>query len=636
MATQSSIYNTDSVTRTFPSTKHIATQQHCRVYVKTIATIDVPSTWVMVNMTEYELINNSIVFNIAPNSGIYQQIEVRVADAEDELEASISDIGIVADNLNAITILADNINLLSTNLNREYIVDSLPLTATHGDLAVNVLDGAIYEWQYTMWVKIAQSAGGSSTSSAVVTTVTSLPASALDGTLVFNTPDGLLYSYINGMWQTVVAPPQSLAVVGIEVYVTNPSTGNFEGRVIFNSTSNQLLRYTAGAWIQVVEPTTAAATVADGSLTTAKFATGLRIVEVVDVLPTVGNSIGRLALLTTNGQLYRYTATGWTNEVPTTALTGTITSTQIGPNSVTTGALAVGAVTADTIAVNAITTDKIAANAITAGTISAGAVGATQIAANAITTDKLAAGSITADKIAVGAISAVSISAGSITSDMLSANAVTAGKIAAGAVSTSQLAAGAVTATQIAAGSITADKLAVGSITADRIIAGQIDATKLTLNGITIDRMAANQTSLVNVNMYPNKLTGSYVNNTIYTIFSYTYTIPSNVVANSRCFIETTTSLLNDSIAANITPKIKYTVKKNGSNLNIGRENKYTIPIATNSTNLGADDFYKKLITTVSAGDTINVVMTLTAPLYAPSLVTEDTSSIITVLNKTT
>ena len=71
-------------------------------------------------------------------------------------------------------------------LNNEFIVAGLPSTADEGNLAVNVLDGGIYEWQSGAWVLIAQSSGGASATltTPVIPIVDGLPASADEGTLV--------------------------------------------------------------------------------------------------------------------------------------------------------------------------------------------------------------------------------------------------------------------------------------------------------------------------------------------------------------------------------------------------------------------------------------------------------------------
>jgi hypothetical protein len=93
-------------------------------------------------------------------------------------------------------------------------------------------------------------------------------------------------------------------------------------------------------------------------------------------------------------KLYRYTNTGWTSVVPAVDITGTITSTQI--------------------ADNAITTPKLLAQSITAAKIYAGTTQSNLIQANNIAT-----GSITAAKIAVTSLSSLSVNAGDIQAGMI-------------------------------------------------------------------------------------------------------------------------------------------------------------------------------------------------------------------------
>ena len=477
MAVQNSIYVTDGTTRTFPSTKHIATKQHVAVRGKRVF----DSAWEYIEPEVFNLVNNSIVFLTAPATSIYSQIEIRVADDYDELASQPNDISAVAQYLTEIGVVADNIDSIVAASNGEYLTYGLPATANCGDLSVDTLTGGIYQWNCdtSAWDLVAQS--GSDISGVIplgVNIVTGLPTVGENGEIIFNQADGYFYGYINGVWTQMISTPTTNDQVGIEVLSDDPTTDNYEGRVIFNTTLNQLRKYVSGAWIQVVEPTTAAATVADGSLTTAAFAATIRPVEIFDTLPTTGNAVGRIVYLTTDGLLYRYTSSGFTTSIPTTALTGTITSTQIGANQITTGALAVGAVTADTIAANAITSSHISSNSITTGMIQAGAIGATQIASNAITADKINAGAVTATKIAALSIDASKIVAGSIGADQIAANAITAGKIAAGAVSANNIAAGTITATQIASGTITANQLAAYAVTAAKLDVNALSTAK--------------------------------------------------------------------------------------------------------------------------------------------------------------
>jgi hypothetical protein len=155
-----------------------------------------------------------------------------------------------------------------------------------------------------------------------------------------------------------------------------------------------------------------AASAENGTLTLSAIYDGETITEVIDVakwlvgyeivsaLPTTNNFVGRVVYLTTTDgvnaphKLYRYTNTGWTSVVPAVDITGTITSTQI--------------------ADNAITTPKLLAQSITAAKIYAGTTQSNLIQANNIAT-----GSITAAKIAVTSLSSLSVNAGDIQAGMI-------------------------------------------------------------------------------------------------------------------------------------------------------------------------------------------------------------------------
>lgn len=459
-------YDGDGNNRVFPVSFTIKGEEYVKIFIDNVPVID---------RTTYDIINNSIVFVVgeAPPVGT-DNVVITVASSPTEvgdLDAPPSAVSTILDNLDNINIVAANVDLLKNTANGEYIVSELPATASIGDLALNIMDGKVYEYTETGWVVVATNAegGGSGDGTAPIVPIDPvLPPYGTEGEFRYNTTDGQFYVYIDGEWKYITAPPTE-GDIGIGVYSTNPTENLHEGMVIFNTTLNKLLKYSNGTWSQVVEPTTAAQEVANGSITTAKFASGITPVEIVDTLPTTDNFVGRMVLLTTDGKLYRYLSTGFTTAVATSNLTGTITSTQIADDAITTPKIATGAITADEISSNAITSDKITANAITTAKILAGAIGASQIAAGAITTDKLYAGAITAEKIATNAIDATKIVAGAISSDKLAANSVTAGAIVAGAISTYHLGAQVVTANQIAAGAITASKLSAGAISGQSI-----------------------------------------------------------------------------------------------------------------------------------------------------------------------
>ena len=92
MALQSSFYPVDGSTRTYPQSKFIASKQHADVYIRDFGTND----WNIIDKTEWVLVNNSVVLDVAIDADDYDQIEIRVADTADELADSMSDIAVVA------------------------------------------------------------------------------------------------------------------------------------------------------------------------------------------------------------------------------------------------------------------------------------------------------------------------------------------------------------------------------------------------------------------------------------------------------------------------------------------------------------------------------------------------------------
>ena len=105
MAVQSSFYEGTALdSRTFPSTKHIPTKAHMAVWRQQTA----DDVWVQMNISDYQLINNSCVLNTAISTSLYKQIEIRIADTQDELIDNPSDIAIVASIADNIVIVSDN------------------------------------------------------------------------------------------------------------------------------------------------------------------------------------------------------------------------------------------------------------------------------------------------------------------------------------------------------------------------------------------------------------------------------------------------------------------------------------------------------------------------------------------------
>ena len=512
-------FTADGTQKTFTVSQDILSASHCRVDFYYLAEGDEVADDHEVTGTNWDLLGlSTVVFNDAPTSEYV--VKVTISSDGSGLDAAPSEISDISANIDDIRLLADNIDLFKDGLDKTFIASDLPTSGVDGDISVNVLDGGIYEWQSGDWVLVAQSAGGSDSEAndiPIVGLVDGLPESGKEGELVFNSIDGFYYAFMSGTWEQFTSPVPDIA--GILVVPTTTGLNGVDGDVVFASDTKKLMEYTAGAWSEVISPTGVATEVADGAITTAKFAAGLKPVEIVDVLPTLDLVVGRMAYLTTDGKLYRYTAAGWSAEVAAQDLTGTIGVTKIADGAISTEKLAVGAVTADTIAANAIVAGKISANAVTAGTIVAGAIGATEIAANAITATKIAAGAITAGKIAANAITAGTIAANSITSDKILANSIIAGKIAVGAVGANQITANAINAGHIASGSITATKIGAYAIDATKLSAGAIYAQKFLIDTnntpdaasgkllSVIDRRTGNYRNSVSIDM-----TGSGIN----------------------------------------------------------------------------------------------------------------------------
>ena len=168
-----------------------------------------------------------------------------------------------------------------------------------------------------------------------------------------------------------------------------------------------------------------------------------------------------------------------------------ITASELAAGSVTAGKIAADSITANEIAANAITASELAAGSVIAGKIAADSITANEIAANSITASELAAGSVTAGKIAADSITANEIAANAITASELAAGSVIAGKIAADSITASEIAANSITASELAAGSVTAGKIAAGTITASELAAGSVIAGKIAANSITASELAA-------------------------------------------------------------------------------------------------------------------------------------------------
>jgi predicted phage tail protein len=241
--------------------------------------------------------------------------------------------------------------------------------------------------------------------------------------------------------------------IGIASGSTLPTSGMLDGDAFYDTANKTLYTYNGATatWLPV------------------------GVVSVAS-LPASGTS-GQVILLTTTNVLYQWNGSSWTAisvpagsvtgqltaaqiaSITAAQLTGTLTTTQIGPNTIQTGNLASGSVT----------TAVLAAGAVTAATIAASTITGTQIAGGTITGSLIAANTINTSNLVAGAITAATIAAGAVTTSALAAGAVTAATIASGTITTNQIAAGTITASNMNVATLSAISANIGTVTAGLI-----------------------------------------------------------------------------------------------------------------------------------------------------------------------
>jgi len=167
-------------------------------------------------------------------------------------------------------------------------------------------------------------------------------------------------------------------------------------------------------------------------------------IEIVTSLPSTNLFEGRTVYLTSDDMLYRYTGSAWTTAVPTSALTGTITTTQIADNSISTPKLQANSVTANEVATNAIIANKILAGAVTTAKIATNAITAASgiIADLAITNAKIGNLEVDSAKIANLTVGTGKIADGAVTGSATGVNAGDTGSLDGDAVTFSYTSAG--------------------------------------------------------------------------------------------------------------------------------------------------------------------------------------------------
>lgn len=173
------------------------------------------------------------------------------------------------------------------------------------------------------------------------------------------------------------------------------------------------------------------ATIADGSVTTAKLADGAVTGDKIAALAVTGSSIG----------------------------TGAIGSSKLAPACILEEHLASAVVTEESILDGTITASKLADGAVSLRTMAAGSVDAAKLVTGAVTADKVASDAVETRAIADEAVTSGKLAADVITSYHLSAASVEASHLAFGAVTESKIDAGAVVEYGISDGAVTAPKV---------------------------------------------------------------------------------------------------------------------------------------------------------------------------------
>jgi len=374
------------------------------------------------------LLENTVDFSVAVNS-------------EDQAEITFANAPKTGDNANLTFIRFYDGNTSGVVVTNGELNDLADVAITNPQLNESlVYDG-------TKWVNnsVSGGGGGSSPSSAFVEVVTQNPASGtVDGETIYNSTDGKLYIWDadTSTWLDIFQEFTPDAPDAITVVSSLPASGT-AGQVVYLSTDEKLYEWDAAGsqWVAIVLTNDTSATVADGSITTAKFAQGITPVEIVASLPSTSNFEGRMAYLTTDNKLYRYEGAAWTSAVAGGDLTGSVDGSLLTANSIAAGVIQAGAISATEIATGAISTDKLAASSITSEKIASLSVTALKIATDAITSDKLQANSVVVGKVAAGAIGASQIQSGTITTSHLSANnfLLGSGYIADAAITTAKI-----------------------------------------------------------------------------------------------------------------------------------------------------------------------------------------------------
>lgn len=412
---------------------------------------------------------------------------------------------------------------------------TLPTTGNvDGRMVYNTTDKKLYRYDGTAGAFTTATAAADVTGQLTNSQIADLAATKLTGQIVA--------AQIADAALTVAKFASTIKPIEIFATLAAAGTATPAGRVIFVTADNKLYRATGSAWTAAVAAgdmsgqltdtqiadlaatkltgQVVAAQIADAAITAAKFASGLKPVEVLAALPGSGNTAGRMVFLTTDNKLYRYNGSSFVASVPSTDITGTLTDAQLAAIS---AAKITGQVVASQIADASISTAKFAAG-LTPVEVLAALPGSGNFAGRMVflTTDSKLyryngsafvatvatadlSGTITDAQLAgiaaskitgqltdaqIAALAAAKLT-GQITTTQITDDAITTPKVAAGAITATEIAANTITAAKIAAGTITATEIAAATITGAKIAAATIAASNLVANTITAAQIAA-------------------------------------------------------------------------------------------------------------------------------------------------
>lgn len=252
---------------------------------------------------------------------------------------------------------------------------------------------------------------------------------------------------------------------------------------------------------------------------------GLYGIEPVSSLPAAGDFTGQVVFLTTDNKLYRWTGSAWTSAVPAIDITGQLTNDQLEEIA---AAKLTGTITETQIGDNSISTAKL----------QSGSVSTAKLVSGSVTTDILASSSITSAKIAAGAVVANSIASNVISGDKIVANTITGGLLATSGIITSVA--------QIGDSLITNAKISNGAITTAKIGDAEITTLKIGSNQVTVPASAYSASGQV-INADTPDLPPAGVTETIQQItLSVTSGLP--VFLNGSCFIDLSSGTAHNAV----------------------------------------------------------------------------------------